>query len=163
MSGYALPVLAILLGCAGVCDVMWRRVPNALVLVLLALGTAIASLSSGLAGATNSLLMVTLGLVMWLPFYAFRMMGAGDVKLFAAASAWLTSASSVLFAAAATAIAGGILAIIWAMAQRRAIAMVGSLLTSIRFRVPVVYDTRATKLPYGIAMGIGILWAFTRA
>lgn len=154
-------LLVVLLITAGVCDVMWRRVPNVLVLVLLVSGVGAAFTSSGLPGVVASVLLACFGLLLWLPFYALRMLGAGDVKLFAAGSSWLASLSYVLTAAAVTAIVGGVLALVWAIAQRRAISMVGNLLTTIRFRIPVVFDTHRTKLPYGIAMGIGILWAFT--
>lgn len=155
-------VLAALLLTASVYDVRSRRVPNALVLAIVSAGVVFSASCKGLLGVGVSLAYMAVGLLIWLPFYAFRMMGAGDVKLFAAGCAWLASISDVLVAAGATAIVGGVLAILWALMQRRLFSMVASLLTTIRFRVPVAFDTHATKLPYGIAMGVGLLWTFTR-
>lgn len=163
MANIVLLALASLLAIAGVYDLCSRRVPNALVLLLFVTGVGSALASAGILGAGRSALFAVLGLAIWLPFYALRMMGAGDVKLFAAGCAWLASLSQVLSAAAATALVGGVLALVWAIAQRRTIAAIGNVLTTVRFRIRVPFDTHAAKLPYGIAMGIGLLWAFAKA
>src|SRR5690606_27782218 len=102
------------------------------------------------------------GLVIWLPFYALGMLGAGDVKLFAASSVWLVSLTHVFVAAAASAIIGGVLAIIWAIAQRRTLPVRGDVLTRIRLNVPGRVDSQRAKVPYGVAMAIGVVWSFTR-
>ena len=143
-------------------DVRYRRIPNKLVLLLLLGGVVAALLTHGPVMASYSALLSVVGLALWLPFYGLGMMGAGDVKLFAASSAWLLSIAQVLAAAAASAIVGGALAIIWALAQRRTLPVFGTLLTRLRFNVPVLVDSQREKVPYGVAMAIGVLWSFTR-
>lgn len=158
----ALGILAICLGLAVYFDVVERRIPNWLVVTTVVLGLAGAMSISGGVGLIGGALRVLIGLALWLPLYAARMLGAGDVKLFAASSAWLSSVSQVLIAAAASAIVGGILAIVWALFQRRAVSAIGNTLTMIRFRFRIPFERQSHKLPYGVAMAIGLLWSFTR-
>jgi prepilin peptidase CpaA len=72
---------AALLTAAVVTDVRTRRIPNALVLALLCTGVVSTGLLKGSPSVLPSLGASALGLAIWFPFYAFRMMGAGDVKL----------------------------------------------------------------------------------
>ncbi len=73
-----------------VTDLRARRVPNTLVLWLLMIGAV-----SGIAhwsianSAVDAILGVLLGLALWLPFWLLGMLGAGDVKYFAAAASWI--------------------------------------------------------------------------
>jgi prepilin peptidase CpaA len=71
---------------------------------------------------------------MWLPFYLVRVLGAGDVKFFAAASTWLGASSAVL-AALLAALCGAVLSVAWIIARRR---------------------PAARPLPYAIAMAVGL-------
>lgn len=79
---------ALVLG--AVSDGRHRRVPNPLVLSMLALallgGLSSASPAGGLLGTLAG---AGVGLVLWLPFWLLGMLGAGDVKFFAAGAAWL--------------------------------------------------------------------------
>lgn len=104
-------LLATLLMLACVQDVRTRRIPNALVVVTGVAGLAFAALTRTPlpALATAAAGMLT-GLAIWFPFYLLRMLGAGDVKLFAAAAAWL-GPKSALVAALYTGIAGGLLSL----------------------------------------------------
>jgi prepilin peptidase CpaA len=160
MTRVALALLVVLLLVASVYDVRYRRIPNKLVLVLLAAGVGVSFIHRGVGGAGLAILLAVIGMLMWLPFYSFRMMGAGDIKLFAAGAAWLVSVSDVLLAGLIAAIAGGVMGILWTTIQGRTLNVVGNLLTFIRFRVPVVVESQYAKLPYGIAMAAGILWSF---
>ena len=70
-------------------DLRERRVANWLCVSLLLIG-----LTAGLVGAsapslTNAALGALLGLVIWLPFWMMGLLGAGDVKFFAAGASWL--------------------------------------------------------------------------
>ena len=154
--------LVILLGVAAFFDVRERRIPNVLIVLLLLTGVAFSTVTHGLSGLAGAILMTTIGLGLWLPFYALSLLGAGDVKLFAASSAWLAGVPQVLLAAAASAIIGGVLAIAWALIQRRGVSAIGSTLTMIRFRIRIPFERQSQKLPYGVAMAAGILWSFTR-
>ncbi|MGZ8375787.1 MAG: A24 family peptidase [Gemmatirosa sp.] len=148
---------ALLIG-ACVTDVRARRIPNALVVAVLVAGLARAALAAGWGPALlldptaplplQALLAVVIGLAIGLPLYALGIMGAGDVKLFAAAAAWLGPAG-LSRACWWTAIAGGVLAIGWVVTTplRRA-------------PVPVAgrrgMAARAGALPYGLAVAAGV-------
>jgi prepilin peptidase CpaA len=149
-------VLGALLVGACVTDVRARRIPNALVLAVLVAGLARAALAAGWGPAllldptapvpTAALLAGVVGLAIGLPLYALGLMGAGDVKLFAAAAVWLGPAG-LARACWWTAIAGGVLALAWVAASplRRAPAPSAG-----RARV------RAGALPYGLAVAAGV-------
>src|SRR5258706_4915479 len=95
---------------AAVIDVRTHRIPN-----LLTFGSAIAGLlyhgiTGGLPGVVWALAACAIGLALFFPFFVLGGMGAGDVKLLAALGAWL-GPSGALRLAAATALAGGLVAI----------------------------------------------------
>jgi prepilin peptidase CpaA len=87
-----------------------RRLPNALTFGAAAAGCCAGAFGSGLAGLGASAAGWGLGLLLFLPVFALRGMGAGDVKLLAAFGAWLGPAG-VWWTAIYGAIAGGLLAI----------------------------------------------------
>lgn len=106
-------VFSALLAAAALGDLRTRRIPNRLVVVLALLGM-IYSLSRqpDLSGLVNGFGGLLAGLACWLPFYALGWVGAGDVKLFAAAGAWLGPARAV-DGALVGALAGAMLSLIW--------------------------------------------------
>ena len=149
-------------------DVQVRRIPNRLVVALAVGGLASTTLAFGMHGLTRSLLCLAIGFAIWIPFYALRMLGAGDVKLFAAAAAWLSPAQ-VLNAALLAAFAGGLLSIIW-LVRELGVGMVVMRLLHIASRgvlggtvaLPEVAKggSAARRLPYGVAMATGLALAF---
>ena len=139
-----LPGLAVaLFGVAAVTDARKRRISNRLSTALALLGLArialdvaqgatLASAASDLAGAT---LVFGLGALA----FRFRVLGGGDVKLLAAGALWLGAAEIGAFLLA-TALAGGLLALIfvaWQLAR------------------PGGSQTRLPGLPYAIAIAAG--------
>lgn len=149
-----------LLAVACVTDVRARRIPNKIVLALALTGLAYTAIvaPSPLAMLRGAAALV-LGFALWIPLYAFRMMGAGDVKLFAAASAWLAP-TAVLSAALLSALVGGALAVIWLFRSQGSVLAFVRLSHAVRnpstLREPLPIDARAEKLPYGIAMAVGL-------
>jgi len=150
-SSPALVVLLTGLVVASVSDVRERRIPNWLVGTL-ALGgfVSVVASSHGTGAIARSmgtaLLAGLLGIAIWLPSVMTRRLGAGDLKLFAAAAVWL---SPVIVARAFiwTALAGGVLAIAWWLTARS------------RPATPDLGSPRAAhaaKVPYGVAMSVGI-------
>ena len=142
-------VLSALLALACFFDVRARRIPNVLVRTLAATGLAYALVHGpGTRGAVRALLSAILGLALWLPFSLSGKLGTGDVKLFAAASAWLEP-GTCLRAALFAALLGGVLAIVWVMRQRIGAgrAEIGGGSDRQRGRV---------ALPYGVAMAAGV-------
>src|SRR5688500_15588241 len=106
----------LVLGAVG--DLRTRRIPNRLVVVIGVLGLIYSVFSlpiipGGVRGFTG----ILVGLGIWLPFYALGWVGAGDVKLFAAAGAWLGPMGAVE-GALVGAIAGAVLALGWMINSR---------------------------------------------
>ena len=159
-------VLSLVLVLACWVDVRERRVPNALTAGLAVSGLIYAAVvPDAVGGVTASLTSMLVGLALWLPFYALRMLGAGDVKLFAGAAAWLPLAA-VLNAALLAALLGGALSLFWMLRQQGAALTVARLGQVMRqptqiaaLRVPVSAMPRAAKLPYAVPMAAGLLAA----
>ena len=150
-------VFSVLLASVCVWDVRARRIPNRLVLVILLLGVGYSvAADPWLPGALRALGGLTVGLAIWLPFYLLRMMGAGDVKFFAAASAWLGPALAVK-AALLSGVLGGVLALVWLFKNRWLLALVRP---SSGARGSGSFAPTAApawkRVPYGVAMALGL-------
>jgi prepilin peptidase CpaA len=152
-------VLCILLAAACVSDLRTRRIPNLLVLVTAISGVIFSAVTKSFAiGLTQAGAGLLTGLAIWIPFYALRMLGAGDVKLFAAAATFL-GARSAVDAAVYTALYGGALALLYMVLH--------SGFTSTAFRLgnamqqpsllhnPVTSDRR--RMPYAVAIAAGVV------
>ena len=148
------------LGIASVTDVRSRRIPNKLVVWLALLGVVFGVISlPASVGVMRALVSCVLGFALWSPFYALGMLGAGDVKLFAAASCWLAP-SQVFAAALLSAFAGGILSLVGLVLAH------GLGLTTFRIvhfardpkllSTPLPVPAGRKTLPYGLAMAIGL-------
>ncbi|HKG92542.1 MAG TPA: prepilin peptidase [Gemmatimonadaceae bacterium] len=156
----------VLLAWACASDLRRRRIPNALVLAILASGfvraVAPGAESPGVLGALGGF---ALGLAIWLPFHALGVLGAGDVKLVAAAGAWL-GPLSVLNASMYGAIAGALVALVTAASQ----GTLREVLSSVAVRVGALQQGRwlgippisraKHQMPYGVALAIGIALAW---
>ena len=164
--GIALVVLVI---AAAVIDVRSYRIPNWLtvggMLVGLAWNTAVAP--QALMGFLWALGGLALGLVALLPFYALKVMGAGDVKLMAMVGAFL-GFPGILYAIVFTFIAGGAVAVAFAVAHRSAGRMVGHVgeiarymafgaISGVRPTVSLAAGPSIGRLPYGISIAIGTI------
>jgi prepilin peptidase CpaA len=101
-----------------VIDLRTRRVPNFLTASLAAVGIGIAAVGLGRVGLGAAILGGLLGIAVMMPGHVFGATGAGDVKLLAAAGAFLGPADT-LYAFLYTAIAGGVLAVAVAIRRRR--------------------------------------------
>ncbi len=104
-------VVVIVASVAAVCDVSTRRIPNVLTFGATVVALAYHAVDGGVYGVGQASLGWLAGFALFLPFFALGGMGAGDVKLIAALGAWL-GPFGALRLAAATAIAGGIVAVI---------------------------------------------------
>jgi prepilin peptidase CpaA len=154
-------VFTLLLGWACVTDARTRRIPNALVTTLAVGGIVFSAVASDWPGALGrSVGGVAVGLAIWLPFWLMRLLGAGDVKLFAGAAAWLGPIGAVEGALAA-ALVGGALSLIWLLRDfglRRTgevIALLAALPRTPRAMHGAVLTGSRLRLPYGIALAVG--------
>jgi prepilin peptidase CpaA len=156
-------VFTILLIVACITDVRWRRVPNKLVLLLTILGLAFSAWSNpwlpGVARAATGLLV---GFAIWIGFYLVGGMGAGDVKLFAAAATWL-GPTGAWQASLVAALLGGVLSLGALIAQRRLregserVAIAISTMSAAPLGAVEAGVARKRYLPYGIALSGGAL------
>jgi len=136
-------------------DVRHRRIPNALVLATISLGIAFAVSTLGAArGAVVAAEGMTVGFALWVPWWWLGMMGAGDVKFFAAAAAWL-GPRGALSAALVTALLGGVIGIGWVVARKLVRRDPGGA-DSIAADERAVERPPAVTLPYGVAMALGL-------
>ena len=157
-------VFTILLLWAAYGDLRNRRIPNRLVVIIALLGISYSVVAGrALPGLESSFGGMATGLVCWLPFYVLGWLGAGDVKMFAAAGAWLGPVKA-LEGSLVAALIGAILALLWML---RVKGIRNSLETlTLATGSPGVLSNSANKtetsrgtLPYGIAMAAGALWA----
>lgn len=153
--------LSVLLAAACLSDLRARRIPNRLVLVVAAIGIVFALAGEGwLGGAARAGGGMVTGLAIWFPFFAFGMLGAGDVKLFAASATFL-GARAAVEGALYTALYGGLLAAVFMVAN--------SGWTAAAFRIghavhqPMLLrqapSRHGRRLPYALAISAGVLTA----
>jgi prepilin peptidase CpaA len=130
-----LPALVLLLvfGVALWHDIRSRRIPNQLIVLgslagfllhmLLPPGSGLFSIPVGSQGIVFSVSGFVLGLLLLLPFYAIRTLGAGDVKLMALVGAFI-GPWGVMGAALLTMLVGGALALVVAAWKRQLLQVI---------------------------------------
>jgi prepilin peptidase CpaA len=157
---------------AAVSDVREHRIPNWLTYPGMILGMVLRGVLlrgglfglKGLASAVEGLLLA--GGIMFL-FYAVRAMGAGDVKLMAAVGS-LVGPKHAIVVLLATAICGGLMAIIVAVYRGRMGATLRNLGSVVWFHARSglqahpelnLDNPTALRMPYGLAIAAGTLYA----
>ena len=143
-------------------DLRARRIPNKLVLFTVAGGVTLSIAAHGWsAGLTHAGGGLLAGLAIWFPFFAFGMLGAGDVKLFAAAATFL-GAKSAVEGALYTALYGGLLAAAYMVARSGWSAALFRIGSSAHEPMLLRQDpgTHRRRMPYALAIAAGVLTAF---
>ena len=148
-------------------DIRSRRVPNWLVLPLMAAGPIVFIVVSGGHGLLESFLgwglaVMVFGLLNWLGG-----MGMGDVKLMAAIGAWI-GPRQLFLAMILTFLAGGLMAIIWSVSKGFAGELfenTGSLMGSWKkglgpHKELNLSNPSARKMPYVPAIAVGVFLSF---
>jgi prepilin peptidase CpaA len=155
-------VFSAILVIAAIGDLRTRRIPNKLVAVLAVIGIAYSVLRApvipGFLQAGGGLLA---GLACWLPFYALGWLGAGDVKLYAAAGAWLGPARAAE-GALIGALFGAVLALIWMMksqGMKETVQTLGMAAATPELLAGSSESAKRSTLPYGVAIAFGAIWA----
>jgi prepilin peptidase CpaA len=150
---------------AAVTDLRSRRIPNWLTLSGVSAGLLFNGVIHGLPGLKTSLGGMALGFGAYFVLYCLRAMSAGDVKLMAAVGA-IVGPSDWVAVFIASAVAGGVLAVVLMFAKGRAketlwntFFIAGELA---HFRAPFqrrkeldVKNPHALKLPHGVAIAAG--------
>lgn len=157
-------VFTLLLGYACASDIRARRIPNSLVVALavsgLVFSIALDTVAPGLARGAGGLLV---GFAIWVPFWLLGWLGAGDVKLFAAAGAWL-GVWGTLEAAVIGALVGALLAVGWLVWKRGLRDAAGRMMLATIYprllKQPVSRTADPRRLvPYALALAAGLIVA----
>ena len=150
-------------------DLRSRRIPNVLTFGAAAVALVFYLVSGGLTALGWAAAGWGIGLLLFLPLFALRGLGGGDVKLLAALGAWL-GPSMTVWLALWSAIAGGVFALIVALTRGytgTALRNVWGMLSywrvmGIQPHPAVTLESGAgPRLPYSlpIAAGLGLtLW-----
>jgi prepilin peptidase CpaA len=156
-------VFSLLLVFAAIGDVRTRRIPNRLVAGITVTGVLYSAIVGGAVwGTLKGIEGFFAGMAFWLAFYVLGWLGAGDVKLVAAAGAWL-GPREVIEGSLIAALLGAILALLWLLRSRgigRAVETLGVAVTlpSILTESPKSAD-RIRSLPYSVPIAVGALCA----
>ena len=152
--------LPLFLVTAALSDLRSRSIPNALTGGMAVVGVVLCISGSSVIALQPALLASVVSLALGLLLQMARLVGGGDVKLFAAMAVWLGPSGSVN-AALATAIAGGVLALFF---LRRRTPANGE--AKADGPVPMISRLQLDegrdfdRVPYGVAVAAGGLWVW---
>jgi len=158
-------LLVILILMAAAYDWKYRRIPNWLTLTGVVAGLAANTTLTGIGGAWLSASGIGFALLIYLPLYALRALGGGDVKLMAAIGA-LVGPFAWWAIFVYTALIGGVIALVVIVSQgrlQRTFRNLGTILWGlVRARRPAdthpELDVRAPqsfKLPHAVTIAAG--------
>jgi prepilin peptidase CpaA len=161
-----LALLAVVIS-AGLYDLRTRKIPNWLNLSGLILGLGLNALVLHGQGIVVALLGLGLSLLIYVPLYLVRGMGAGDVKLMAAVGS-ITGPHNWLIIFLATALLGGVVALALVFFKKRLHETLSNLSTILGeltrgkapFRKEPRLDMRSPRslgLPHGTVIALGSL------
>jgi prepilin peptidase CpaA len=159
-------LLVVLILIAAVYDWKYRRIPNWLTLTGVVVGLGANVMLAGISGAWLSVSGAGLALLIYLPLYALRALGGGDVKLMAAIGA-LVGPFVWWWIFVYTALIGGVIALVVIVTRgrfQRTFKNLGMIVLSlVRLRRPA--DTnpeldvrtapRSHKLPHAVTIAVG--------
>jgi prepilin peptidase CpaA len=150
--------------CAGVLDWRYRRIPNWLTVSGAIAGIGVNTALFGWAGLKTSLLGLSVGLGLLLPFVLLRSLGGGDWKLAGALGACIGPRQLVTVLMGTILVAGvmALIVVIWKRRLMRTLRNIVSMLAALfRLRMPgseVSLDNpQSTKIPFGVAMSFTVL------
>jgi len=154
---------------AAVIDTRTRKIPNWLTAsgAVTGVAFAIALPFSQQGGVESALGGMALGLMLPLPLYAFGVMGAGDVKLFAMTGAFLGT-SDIALAVLCSFIVGGAAALGFALVHGVFLRMMANIknvaqlslfavMGSMRPQAHIDAAASVGKMPYGVSICVGTI------
>lgn len=159
-------MLIVILLCAVATDLRHRRIPNRLIVAGLCGALLCALAGGGLIAAVAAIKGAAVGLLVLLPFFVVRLVGAGDVKLLSVVGGF-TGVAALLPVVLGTFIAGGVLGMVWLVRDRSMNQMWGNLklillaavmrLQGAQVMLSDFNLTTAARLPYALAMLGGVV------
>ena len=163
-SGPWIPATLVAIG-AGVFDWRYRRIPNWLTVSGFAAGVAVNTILYRWPGLKAALLGTLLGLGLPLPFVLLRSLGAGDWKLAGALGACL-GPRQLLSVLMGTILVAGVMAlavVVWKGRMMQTLVNIAHLLAALfSLRMPAselsLDDPQSTKIPFGVAMALTVLF-----
>ena len=163
-SGPWIPAVLVAIG-AGCLDWCYRRIPNWLTVSGFAAGVAVNTILYRWPGLKAALLGTILGLGLLLPFVLVRSLGAGDWKLAGALGACL-GPRQLLSVLVGTILVAGVMAlavVIWKGRMKQTLVNIAHLLAALfSLRMPAselsLDDPQSTKIPFGVAMALTVLF-----
>lgn len=135
-------LLACIVGAAGIQDALRFRISNFFPLAVVVGAIAAAAIAGPSVSLWQNALVFVAVLALGTAAFSYRLLGGGDVKMFAAVGLWLDLRSAVWLVALIF-ISGGVVALIY--------------LASRPFRSGGDGRKGHTKVPYGIAIALGAL------
>jgi len=154
-----------------VSDVRSNRIPNWLTYGGLALALTLRAAVGGWRSLEQGVGGILLGGGVFFVFFLVRGMGAGDVKLMAAVGAWV-GPHPTLSVLIATALAGGVLAVVYMVFYKRVGSTFRNLGMLLRFHLRSgvrphpelnLQGPETIRLPYGLAIAMGTLYLLISA
>ncbi len=154
-------------GLGGITDVTSRRIPNKLTYPAMLIAIAGRFALQGWHGLGSAIGGGLIGGGAFLIFFLLHAMGAGDVKLITAIGCFVGPGLAIEIVIA-SAIAGGIFAIIYALWQGRLRTVLVNVVDLVRFHAVAGADVhprlnlsnpQAVRLPYGVAIAAGVLYS----
>jgi prepilin peptidase CpaA len=154
-------------GIGAITDVASRRIPNSLTYSALLVAIVGRFGLQGWHGLGSAIAGGLIGGGAFLVFFLLHAMGAGDVKLITAIGC-LVGPTSAIQIVLASAIAGGIFAILYAVGQGRLRAVLVNVFELIRFHAAEgaemhpslnLSNPQAARMPYGVAIAAGVVYS----
>jgi prepilin peptidase CpaA len=151
---------------AAVWDLRTSRIPNRLTYTAMVAGLILRGAGGGWRGLVEGFAAGLLLGGIFLAFFLVRAMGAGDVKLMAAVGCF-TGLRLGLVALLATALAGGVLALGYAVFRRRTMRTLRNVASLLRYHLifklqphPEVnlQNPEAVRVPYAVAIATGTVY-----
>jgi prepilin peptidase CpaA len=167
INTYILIATVVCVVVAAIVDVLSNKIPNWLTFPSTVLGLLINSYLEGVHGLASSIFGLGTGFLLLFVIYLLGGMGAGDVKLLSAIGA-LLGPKLVIYTFIWMALSGGLLAIalvIYKKAFSQTLRNLKTLLLGWILRVSnehanlTIKNQSLIKLPYGVAIAIGAIFA----
>lgn len=166
-------ILTVVLGAtacvaAVITDVAWRRVPNWITLPLFLLAPAAVWVQYGFLSALISIAIVAAFIAVGIAVHGAGLLGGGDVKLIAGVAALCGLPQCINFALY-TSLAGGVLALLFALSRRELKPLLGGLHRRVGLSLATGRLATETmqggnvRMPYAIAIGAGFALTSTAA